>query len=315
MERELTASLTGWWTRVESYLRRFILHLGLERNLSDNTISAYENDLKQFMAFLREQLSCRRLSPKHIDRLSIRHFLSHLRDGGVKGSTLRRKLAAIRCFLKYMCARENLEFNPAAAIKMPRMERHLPSFLDEADMQELMRLPRTDGFRGARDLAILELFYSTGIRLSELHALDVAHLDLFGEIVKVRGKGRKERLVPIGRMAAKAVRDYLAERARYLKRRKRLEEAAIFINRFGKRLTRRGIQRIVRHYLEHVCSLRQMSPHVLRHTFATHMLDRGADLRAVQELLGHASLSSTQVYTHVTTDRLRKVYDQSHPRA
>lgn len=300
---------------MESYLRRFILHLGLERNLSDNTISAYENDLKQFMAFLREQLTCRRLNAKHMDRLAIRHFLSHLRSGGVKGSTLRRKLAAIRCFMKYLCTRENLGVNPAAAVKMPQKEKHLPSFLDESDMQKLMRLPKREDFGGARDLAILELFYSTGIRLSELHALNVAHLDLFGEVIKVRGKGRKERMVPLGRLAAKAIRDYLPKRARLLKQRKRLEEVAVFINRFGRRLSRRGIQRVVRRYLERVCNLKQMSPHVLRHTFATHMLDRGADLRAVQELLGHTSLSSTQVYTHVTTDRLRKVYDRSHPRA
>jgi integrase/recombinase XerC len=267
------------------------------------------------MRFLREQLGYRRLSVRHMSRLSIRHFLSHLRDSGVKGSTLRRKLAAVRCFLRYMCARENLGHNPAAAIKMPQKEKHLPSFLDEQDMQAVMTLPRPDGLGGIRDVAMLELFYSTGIRLSELHALDISNLDLFEEVIKVKGKGRKERLVPLGRMAARAMREYLPERARFLKQRKRSEEVAVFVNRFGRRLTRRGIQRVVRRYLEKVCNLKQMSPHVLRHTFATHMLDRGADLRAVQELLGHASLSSTQVYTHVTTERLKKVYDRSHPRA
>jgi integrase/recombinase XerC len=300
---------------VESYLKRFVLHLGLERNLSDNTISAYENDLKQFMEFLREQLGCRRLSVRHVSRLSIRHFLSHLRTQGIKGSTLRRKLAAIKCFMRYMCTRENLKVNPAAAIKMPKKEKRLPSFLDIVDIDKVMELPRQDGFAGSRDLAILELFYSTGIRLSELHDLNVADMDLFGEVIKVKGKGRKERMVPLGRVAARAMRAYLPERARFLSGRKRIDEVALFINRFGRRLARRGIQRVVKHYLEAVGNLKQMSPHVLRHTFATHMLDRGADLRAVQELLGHASLSSTQIYTHVTTERLKKVYNQAHPRA
>jgi tyrosine recombinase XerC len=300
---------------VEPYLKRFILHLGLERNLSDNTISAYENDLKQFIRFLREQLGYRRLNVKHVNKLSIRHFLTHLKGNGVKGSTLRRKLAAIRCFTKYMCTREKMSVNPAATIRMPKKERRLPSFLDIIEAKNLMRAPQGDGFSALRDTAILEIFYSTGIRLAELHSLDVSDMDLFGELIKVKGKGRKERLVPLGRMAVQAIRFYLPVRIRHLRQRKRIDEIALFVNKFGKRLTRRGIQRTVRQYLERVCHLRQMSPHVLRHTFATHMLDRGADLRAVQELLGHASLSSTQVYTHVTTERLKKVYDQAHPRA
>jgi tyrosine recombinase XerC len=291
------------------------LHLSLERNLSDNTISAYEHDLKQFARFLRSQLGCRKLGIKNIDRLSIRHFLSYLKRRGAKGSTLRRKLAAIRCFMNYLCIRESLESNPAASIRMPRKEKHLPSFLDLVEVEKMMGLPRKSGFGGSRDIAMLEVFYSTGMRLSELHGLNVSDMDLYGEVIKVRGKGRRERIVPLGRMAAGAIRDYLPERLRHLRRSGRIHEVALFVNRFGKRLARRGIQRIVRQYLERVCSVRQMSPHVLRHTFATHMLDRGADLRAVQELLGHASLSSTQVYTHVTTERLRRVYSQAHPRA
>jgi len=301
--------------QVESYLKKFILHLELERNLSNNTITAYETDLRQFIAFLKGQLDVRKLSLRNVDRLSIRHFLHHLRDRGVKGSTLRRKLAAIRCFMRYLCTRENLNANPAATIKMPHMDRHLPSFLDVADMEHLMEVPERAGLNGLRDTAILEVFYSTGIRLSELYSLDVSDMDLYSEVIKVKGKGRKERIAPLGRMASGAVKAYLPERTRYLRARNCMQEVALFVNKFGRRLTRRGIQRIVRHYLQRVCSLKQMSPHVLRHTFATHMLDRGADLRAVQELLGHASLSSTQVYTHVTTDRLKRVYTQAHPRA
>ena len=300
---------------MDTYLKRFLLHLDLERNLSDHTISAYENDLKQFRKFLQEQLGCKEVNVRLIDKLSIRHFLTHLKNRGVKGSTMRRKLAAIRSFMKYLCTREDLKANPAAAVRMPRKEEHLPSFLDIVDAGRLMELPSRNSFGGRRDLAILETFYSTGMRLSELHRLDVSDMDLFGEVLKVRGKGRKERMVPLGRMAVKAIKAYLQERHKHLKRAGRVREIALFANRFGKRLSRRGIQGVVRRYLERVCDLKQMSPHVLRHTFATHMLDRGADLRAVQELLGHASLSSTQVYTHVTTERLKRVYDQSHPRA
>ena len=300
---------------MDTYLKRFILHLGLERNLSDHTITAYENDIEQFMKFLSAQLGCKRVNVKAIDKLSIRHFLSHMKARGAKGTTLRRKLAAIRCFMNYLCLREDLEANPAAAIRMPQKERPLPSFLDETEVQKVMEVPGRTGFCGLRDRAILEVFYSTGIRLSELYGLDLSDMDLYGEAIKVKGKGRKERIVPLGRVAVGAVKSYLQERYRHLGRVNRAGEAALFVNRYGRRLGRRGIQRLVRQYLEKVCTLRQMSPHVLRHSFATHMLDRGADLRAVQELLGHSSLSSTQVYTHVTTERLKRVYDQAHPRA
>jgi len=264
---------------------------------------------------MKTQLGVRRLNVRHLDRLAIRHFLRHQKERGVKGSTLRRKLAAIRCFLRYLATRENFDANPASAVRMPQMEKHLPVFLDVAEMQALMDVPDRQNFAGVRDAAILEVFYSTGIRLSELHLLDISDMDLFGEGIRVKGKGRKERNVPLGRMATVALKAYLPERARHLRACKRGQEVALFLNRFGRRLTRRGIQRLVRLYLERVCSLKQLSPHVLRHTFATHMLDRGADLRAVQELLGHASLSSTQIYTHVTTDRLKRIYNQAHPRA
>jgi integrase/recombinase XerC len=267
------------------------------------------------MRFLRTQLGCKRINVRQIDKLSIRHFLTCLKMENMKGSTLRRKLAAIRSFMRYLCSREDLRTNPAANVRMPKRDEHLPSFLDIVDAERLMEVPKSNTFGGCRDLAILETFYSTGIRLSELNRLDVSDMDLFGEVIKVKGKGRKERVVPLGRMAVKAIKSYLQERHRHLKRSGRAREAALFVNRFGTRLSRRGIQGVVRRYLERVCNLKQMSPHVLRHTFATHMLDRGADLRAVQELLGHASLSSTQVYTHVTTERLKRVYDRSHPRA
>ena len=300
---------------MESYLKKFVIHLGLERNLSDNTIGSYETDLRQFIAFLKVQLGVKKVSIRHIDRMSIRAFLRELGDRGRKGSTSRRKLAAIRCFLHYLCIRENLGANPAATIKMPQMEKRLPSFVDKAEIPKLMEMPDTGRHGGLRDRAMLEVFYSTGIRLSELHLLDISDLDLYGEVMKVKGKGRKERLVLLGSMASAALKSYLPARSRFLKTRGRMGEPAVFVNKFGRRLARRGIQSIVRSYLARVSSVKQMSPHVLRHTFATHMLDNGADLRAVQELLGHASLSSTQIYTHVTTEKLKRVYNLAHPRA
>ncbi len=300
---------------MESYLRRFVLHLSLERNLSDHTVSAYENDLKQFMRFLRRELDCRSPRVDRIDRLSVRHYLKHLGEMDLRGSTLRRKLAAIRCFVKYLAERENLRVDPVLAVRMPRLERRLPGYIGKAEMRRLFEELTGSGFMGLRDLAILEIFYSTGVRLGELHSIDVTDADLFSGTLKVKGKGRRERIVPLGRMASKAIRAYLPERVGLLKARRRVQEPALFVNRFGRRLARRGIQRVVRRCLEKVCSETRLSPHVLRHTFATHMLDEGADLRAVQELLGHASLSSTQVYTHVSTEMLRDTYRRAHPRA
>ncbi|MGD9141395.1 MAG: tyrosine recombinase [bacterium] len=300
---------------MESYLRRFVLHLSLERNLSDHTVSAYENDLKQFLEFLRRELGSRSPRVNQIDKLSVRHYMKQLSDSGLKGSTLRRKLAAIRCFVRYLAERESVKVNPVLAVRMPRMERRLPTYIDKTRMRRLFDEFTRNDFTGRRDLAILETFYSTGVRLGELHLVNVADADLFSGTLKVKGKGRKERIVPVGTMASRAIKGYLPERSGLLKIRNRMQEPALLINKFGKRLARRGIQRVVRRYLERVCSETKMSPHVLRHTFATHMLDEGADLRAVQELLGHASLSSTQIYTHVSTERLKDTYRRAHPRA
>lgn len=300
---------------MHNYVRKFIVHLELERNLSVNTIRNYERDLNQFIEFLKLQLGCQKPRIRHVTRLAIRHFLGNLIERGTKISTVRRKLAAIKSFMKYMCSREDLKVNPALGIRMPAGEKRLPAFVEQDEIEKLLMMPQGDSMPASRDLAILEILYGTGMRLSELHLLDVGDIDLFSETVRVKGKGRKERLIPLGKMAVKAMKAYLKKRSAFLNEKHQLEEKAFLINCFGRRLSRRGIQRIVRRNLERVCRLKQMSPHVLRHTFATHLLQRGADLRAVQELLGHATLSSTQIYTHVTSDRLRKVYDQAHPRA
>ncbi len=300
---------------MEKSIRRFILHLRLERNFSENTIEAYEADLNQFREFLTQQLGSHNVKTNQITRLAIRHFLGHLHSAGAKPATIRRKLAAIKSYLRYLCMREKMKVNPAIGIRVAHRERRLPAFLTESEMSHLMEISKGDGFLGMRDQAILEMFYSTGIRLSELCGLNIGDVDLFGETVKVRGKGKKERTLPLGKLASKALESYLRQRADFLSRIGRLEESAVFINRLGRRLSRRGVQRVVRTWLAKAGANGRMSPHVIRHTFATHMLERGADLRAVQELLGHASLTSTQIYTHVTTERLKQVYNQAHPRA
>lgn len=300
---------------MEKSIKRFILHLRLERNFSENTVTAYERDLNQFRDFLAAELGLHKVKSSQITRLATRHFLAHLHSIGAKPATMRRKLAAIKSYLRYLCMREKMKVNPAVGIRVARREKRLPSFLTESDMSRLMEISKGNGFLGTRDQAMLEMFYSTGIRLTELHGLSVADIDLFGETVKVRGKGRRERILPLGKLASRALGSYLKQRAEFLSRIGRQEEPAVFINKFGKRLSRRGIQRVIRIWLARAGASGKLSPHVIRHTFATHMLERGADLRAVQELLGHASLTSTQIYTHVTTERLKQVYNQAHPRA
>ncbi|MGQ9810082.1 MAG: tyrosine recombinase XerC [bacterium] len=300
---------------MEKSIKRFILHLRLERNFSENTVTAYERDLNQFRDFLAAELGLHKVKTSQITRLATRHFLAHLHSIGAKPATMRRKLAAIKSYLRYLCMREKMKINPAVGIRVARREKRLPSFLTESDMSRLMEISKGNGFLGTRDQAMLEMFYSTGIRLTELHGLSVADIDLFGETVKVRGKGRRERILPLGKLASRALGSYLKQRAEFLSRLGRHEEPAVFINKFGRRLSRRGIQRVIRIWLARAGASGKLSPHVIRHTFATHMLERGADLRAVQELLGHASLTSTQIYTHVTTERLKQVYNQAHPRA
>lgn len=301
---------------MKKHIKKYLLYLTFERNFSENTVRAYEIDLAQFDAFMEEQLATDRIRPKDIDKLAVRHFLAWLQKEGLTKKSIARKLACIRSFLKYLCREGVIEFNPAAHLSTPKIEKTLPSFLDVVQASKAMELPNRSDIFGLRDAAILELLYSTGIRLTELIGLNISSIDPVGELVKVIGKGKKQRIVPVGRKALEALRAYLEKRHELLEQgRSKGTVEALFLNRSGGRLSARSVQKIVAKYLRLVSHVQQVSPHVLRHTFATHMLDAGADLKAVKELLGHVSLSTTQVYTHVTLDRLKKVYDQAHPRA
>jgi len=278
-------------------------------------VKAYNSDLAQFQQFLSKQLDQQKISIREINRLAIRHFLGILHMEGYNSRSILRKLTAIRSFCRYLCREGLLEVNPATHLMPMRWEKRLPTFLDVAQAAKVMELPDTNTALGLRDRALLELLYSTGIRLMELVSLNLSALDLLGEVIRVRGKGKKERILPLGSKALEALAAYLPRRKELLAKGDRSSGKGLFLNYRGGRISGRSVRRIVNHYLQQVSQEEHLSPHILRHTFATHMLDAGADLRAVKELLGHASLSSTQIYTHVTVEKLRKTYDQAHPRA
>ncbi len=281
------------------------------RNLSDHTVEAYRRDLIQFEHFLRDVARDETPSLEHFTPRTVRRFLSSMSEARYARRSIQRKLAAIKSFARHLVAERALKANPTAGLSAPRPEKRLPSFLRRKEVDRLFGDPVGNGVLELRDRAILELLYSTGIRLSELTGLGLESIDLRGGVVRVVGKGDRERVVPVGRAAVKALRAYLRARGDE----DRVHGRPLFTNARGGALTGRSVQRLVAKRLKQVSESRQLSPHVLRHTFATHMLNAGADLRAVQELLGHASLSSTQIYTHVTTDRLKEIYSKTHPRA
>ena len=287
-----------------SPVERFLRYLSVERNASGYTCSNYALDLDQFFKFLGHH----RLGT--ITPLEIRRFVAHLSTQQRSRRTIARKLSCLRSFFRFLCREGTLAHNPAAAIPTPRLEKRLPSFLDEQQVGRLLAAPPTVKWQGLRDRALLETLYSTGIRVSELVGLDLEDVDEISGTVMVRGKGKKERLCPIGKTALKAVHGYLGRRPKKLH-----VPYALFVSQKGTRLTVRQVDRLLARYVRIAELPASISPHSLRHSFATHLLDRGADLRSVQELLGHASLSTTQLYTHITPQRLKKVYDQAHPRA
>ncbi len=287
-------------------VERFLRYLSAERNASAYTCRDYRLDLSQFF----QQLGHRRVGD--ITPLDIRRFVAHLSTTGLSRRSIARKLSCLRSFFRFLCREATLEHNPAAAIPTPRLERRLPSFLDEHQVAKLLNAPDAKTWLGLRDRALLETLYSTGMRVSELTGLNLEDLDEISGTVIVRGKGKKERLCPIGETALKAVRAYRAKRPKDKKLR---VPYALFVSQKGTRLTVRQVDRLLLRYVQAAQLPAAIHAHSLRHSFATHLLDHGADLRSVQELLGHASLSTTQIYTHVTAQRLKKVYDQAHPRA
>ena len=287
---------------MQRYIDKFINYLKIEKNSSDHTITNYSFDLKEFASFLGG------VDISSVDHLTIRRFLAAMRSRNVSKRTMARKLSCLRTFFKFLLREGHIKTNPVSAVSAPKLDRHLPVFLDVNKVLKLLAAPSEESEDGLRDRAILETLYSTGLRVSELVQLDEERVDFIGGVVKVRGKGRKERIVPIGEAALSAIR-------RYMGARKKKSQDAIFLNRFGSRLTDRGVRRIVDKYVRRCSIEEKVSPHSLRHSFATHLLDRGADLRSVQELLGHVNLSTTQIYTHVTAERLKSIYDKAHPRA
>jgi integrase/recombinase XerC len=286
----------------------FLRHLELERNASPNTIRAYGEDLAQFTEHLRRELG-REPRPEDADHLAIRGFLAELHRRGLRKSSSARKLAGLRTFFGYLCREGRLETNPARILATPRKEKRIPSVLDEAQVLSLLDMPGS-GLEAVRGRAILELLYASGIRCAELVSLDRGEVDLDARMVRVLGKGRKERVVLFGHRAQEALRAWMPARARL-----RPKSDALFLNARGGRLTDRSVRALVSRRVEQAALARRCSPHTLRHSFATHLLTRGADLRAIQELLGHASLSTTQRYTHVDTRHLLEVYKKAHPRA
>jgi len=296
---------------MDDLVERFLERLETERNFSVHTLRAYGIDLDQFKRFLVvEKVD----GPAAVDHMVLRKFMAYLRRQEYSKSTIARKLSSIRTFYRFLCLEGITETNPAAAVRTPRLDKLLPHFLDGSEVIRLLEAPDTSDLAGLRDRAILELLYSTGLRVSELVGLNVDDVDWFGEVVRARGKGKKERLAPVGRPAMNALKAYIESRDLALKG-TTFERRAIFLNKHGKRITSRSVQRILDKYIKVAGLSGKTSPHTLRHSFATHLLDRGADLRSVQELLGHENIATTQIYTHLTAERLREVYDKAHPRA
>ena len=298
----------------------FLEYLEKERDDSPNTVLAYRRDLTSFVDFLSGYYGAEGWSWEGVDRLAMRGFMGHLARRGLAKRSIARSLSAVRSFYRFMHRNEMVEANPARGVSSPKLEKYLPAYLDRAQIDLLFQMAEVRAWGGrfvdVRNLAILELFYSTGMRLSELAGINRIDIDLLSQQVKVRGKGRKERIIPVGDHAVLALRNYEAKRDELARAfGGKVDRAAFFLGRTGKRIGVRAVQSAVSAFLAQIDEEAGLSVHSLRHTFATHLLDAGADLRAVQELLGHASISTTQIYTHTSVERLKAVYAKAHPRA
>ncbi|MFB0509731.1 MAG: tyrosine recombinase XerC [bacterium] len=283
----------------------FLAYLAKEKFFSSHTIRSYRIDLEQFFDFVNDRLGNKDL--KAMRREDIRDYLGFILRYGYERRSAARKLSTIKSFFKFLVREKIADFNPARDVKTPRLEKKLPGFLTQFQAQKALQIIG-DNEASCRNRAILEVLYGAGLRASELVGLDIDNIDFTSEIMRIKGKGNKERILPLGSYAKEAIQDYL-------KKRQNKDNPAVFLNQQGKRLTTRSIQNIVNKQLSKVSEVTGTNPHILRHSFATHLLERGADLRAVQELLGHTSLSTTQIYTHLSVERLKKIYDQAHPRS
>jgi len=310
---------------MREHLKAFLEHLRLNENASAHTIRAYESDLSQYLGFLASHINRRviDLTASDLDHLGARAFLGEMHRTGHSKSSAARKLSAIRAFGRYLRREGVLDSDPAALVGTPKREQRIPAHLAIEEMAKLLEQPDTSSPLGRRDRAILELFYASGLRLSELVGLDLDDVNLSGRVVRVLGKGRKERIVPFNQSTAGALRAWLADREQFLRtdargqtpgRRSRTRQP-LFLNYQGGRLSTRSVDNLVRKYVAQCSTRYGISPHALRHSFATHLLEAGADLRAIQELLGHSRLSTTQRYTHVNAAQLIETYRKAHPKA
>jgi integrase/recombinase XerC len=323
--------------------QNFLDYLKYERRFSEHTAKCYGADLLQFSEFIGGTTESQDHDDIHssyaqqqsgtmtavatppavstdkqllsVSTDSVRAYLAFLNEKNYSKSTIARKLATLRSFYKFLVKRNFLESNPVTAVRTPKQEKKLPKFLEYEEVKRLLSTPPTNSWLGARDRAIMETLYSTGIRVSELVGLNLDDIDFLGEVVHVRGKGKKERITPIGSSALQSIQHYMEFRNKRAQNNSNFDAKVLFVNKHGRRLSTRSVRRKMDKYLKMAGLDPAISPHTLRHSFATHMLNNGADLRSVQELLGHQSLSTTQVYTHLTTRRLKEVYDNAHPRS
>lgn len=287
---------------------QFLEYLSKERNYSENTVAAYKRDLQQFTEFMKDKKIPLELTDT-LKKSNLRAFTFKLSNDGQKPRSVARKIAALKSFSKFCLKKKLLTINPAKVIASPKLDKPLPVFLTKKQASQL-KSPKVENEEEYRNYAILEFFYGSGIRLSELYALNISSVNKKQEMIRVLGKGRKERIVPLTSVSIEAMNRYLQTRKSDCS-----TDAPLFTNKEGKRLSKRQLERIVQRKLSEVSNQKKRSPHVLRHSFATHLMDEGADIRAVKELLGHASLTTTQVYTHISKEHLIKVYKQAHPRA
>jgi integrase/recombinase XerC len=299
---------------MDETLAEFLRHLALEKNASPHTVKSYREDLTQALDFFRTRLGQVNPAPERLTPRLFRAYLAWLHEQGYAKTTVARRVSAVRSWCRFLCRQGTLSNNPADSLRGPRQDKKLPHFLGLADIMRLLEAPPADSPLGLRDRAILEVLYSAGLRVSELTGLNLEDVDFAEGLATVRGKGKRERLALLGPPALAALQRWLDGRTAVLAVWER-PPPALFLNRHGSRLTSRSVGRLLEKYLKQAGLDPRTSPHTLRHSFATHLLDNGADIRSVQELLGHRSLSTTQIYTHVTTHRLQESYDKAHPRA
>jgi integrase/recombinase XerC len=302
---------------MEKLIEQFLEHLRYERNVSAHTLRNYESDLEQFTHFLAPDRKTKLPDVSEIDHLTIREWMASLHADQKKKSSIARKLAALRTFFQFLVREGVLELNPAKLVSTPKLEKKLPKHLSIEEAIRFIESPDLETDLGKRDRAMLELMYATGVRVAELTTLNVADVDFQNQLIRVTGKRRKQRIVPFGDPAGEAIRNYLGVREKFLFNApvSKRDEDALFLNYQGTRITTRSVGRMVEKYIRICAGMHNISPHALRHSFATHLLDSGADLRDIQELLGHARLSTTQIYTHVSMEKLIEVYDKAHPKA